>query len=429
MGKSAGLLGKFTRAFLLQVGMITLAAILGVYLAKIVIEEILVKQAIIQEVDYFWNQYQADREFSLPDTSNLTGFLDPGLLPAAIRDDLPTKPGFYEYSDNGNRLVLYIDQRQGQTLYLLYYRGQVDSLVLYYGLFPLLVVLTLLYLTLWFAYRSSRRTISPITKLANQINRIDLGKEGLSLRLADPGLQSDNEIQILADAISDLGERLDAFIARERNFTRNASHEFRTPLTVINTAADMLLIGDDLPASSREILQKIKRAVDDMENLTEVFLMLAREDAGLLTQRPVDVNQLVQELIDSAEFIDGNGNLRIHFDARARVEVVSSETVLSVLIGNLIRNAILYTRGGEVDIEIDKDRLTISDRGPGIPEDSIEQVFEPFHRAGNENASGHGIGLTIVKRLCDRFGWHVEVLNRARSGTSFRLDFAPPAAN
>ena len=176
MNRTSGLLGKFTRAFLLQVGMITIAAILGVYLAKIVIEERLVKSAILEEAEYFWKHYLGDSDFSLPDTKNLTGYFDPALLPPSIQQDLPSKPGFYEYSDLSNSLVLYLDQRDGQTLYLLYYRGQVDALVLYYGLFPLLIVLTLLYLTLWFAYRFSRRTISPITRLAGYINDIDLGK-------------------------------------------------------------------------------------------------------------------------------------------------------------------------------------------------------------------------------------------------------------
>jgi len=425
MNKSSGLLGKFTRAYLLQVGMITLAAILGVYLAKIVIEETLVKNAILEEAEYFWKHYLGDREFSLPDTKNLTGYLDPGLLPPVIQENLPSEPGFYEFSDLSNRLVLYLDRRQGETLYLLYYRGQVDALVLYYGLFPLLVVLTILYLTLWLAYRFSRRTISPITRLANHINSIDLGKEPESLHLVDPGLQSDNEIQILANAISDLGERLDAFVSRERNFTRNASHEFRTPLTVINTAADILMVDENLAPESQKTLDKIKRAVRDMENLTDIFLMLAREDAGLITRRRVDVNQVVLDLIERAEFIGEGSEVRISFDAKNRLEIDSSETVVSVLIGNLIRNAILHAGQGEIDIEIDADRLTITDNGPGIPEHRIEQLFEPFHRSDNESASGHGIGLTIVKRLCDRFGWSIEVSSPAQRGASFRLNFKP----
>ena len=428
MTSCSGLLSKITRAFLLQAGMITLAALLGVYLAKIVIEETLVKNAILEKAEYFWKHYLGDRDFGLPDTKNLTGYFDPQLLPPVIRDALPAAPGFYEFSDLSNRLVLYLDRRDGETLRLVYYRGQVDALVLYYGLLPLLVVLTRLYLALWFAYRSSRRTISPITRLARHIDSIDLGKEGGSLRLDDPGLQGDDEIQVLADAIADLGERVDAFIARERHFTRNASHEFRSPLTVINTAADMLLLDAGLSAASREVLYKIKRAVADMESLTEVFLMLAREDAGQLTRRPVELDKVVREQIERAEFICGSARPRIHLRTRARAEVDSSETVLAVLIGNLIRNAVLYADDGEIDIEVDSDRLTISDSGPVIPEHSLDRLFQPFHRAGCENASGHGIGLTIVKRLCDRFGWQIEVASGARGGASFRLDFAPRAA-
>ena len=98
-------------------------------------------------------------------------------------------------------------RHQQQDLYLVYYRGQVDALVLYYGLVPLLVVLTILYLTLWLAYRYSRRTISPITALANRINAIDLSNKDLPMLVEEPGRQGNDEIQILTDAISHLGER------------------------------------------------------------------------------------------------------------------------------------------------------------------------------------------------------------------------------
>jgi len=423
MAKTTGLLGKFTRAFWLQVGLITIAAILGVYLAKITIEETLVKKAILQEADYFWKYYLGDDEFNLPDTQNLTGYFDPELLPPIVQDKLPTAPGFYEFSDLSNRLVLHLSRQQQETLYLIYYRGQVDALVLYYGLFPLLVVLTILYLTLWLAYRYSRRTISPITHLANQINEIDLNEEDLSLKHEDTGFQSDDEIQVLADAIFHLGERLNAFITRERNFTRNASHEFRTPLTVINIAADMMLIENNMSANSRKSLLKIKRAVYDMESLTEVFLMLAREDEGSMTRREVDVNQVVRGQIERAEFLKEDKDVEIKLNEKGQLRVYSSETVIAVLLGNLLRNAILYTRQGEVNIEISEDQLTIIDSGPGIPQSSIDRIFEPFHRASNENATGYGIGLTIVKRLCDRFHWAIEVSSETKRGTTFSLRF------
>lgn len=424
MGRSSGLLGKFTRAFWLQVGWITIAAILGVYVAKVVIEETLVKNAIREEAEYFWKHYRADDQFNLPDSKNLTGYFDPTRLPPTLQVKLPDKPGFYEYSNLSSGLVLYISKLQGKTLYLVYYRGQVDALVLYYGLFPLLVLLTILYLTVWFSYRFSRRAISPLTRLSNHINHIDLSNSDLSLILDDPGFQRDDEIEILAEALSRLGERLNAFIARERNFTRNASHEFRTPLTVINIAADIMLIENQLSEQSEKSLLKIKRAVYDMEGLTEAFLMLAREDAGSIIKCEVNVNQVVRDQLERSESLNKNQRVEIQLNETCQLLLMSSETVIAVLVGNLIRNAILYTKQGQVQIDIEEDQLTITDSGPGIPQTSIGQIFEPFQRGSDDAVTGFGVGLTIVKRLCDRFNWTIEVLSEGRQGTRFRLKFS-----
>jgi signal transduction histidine kinase len=295
--------------------------------------------------------------------------------------------------------------------------------VLYYGLFPLLVVLIILYLTLWFAYRFSHRSITPVARLAEQINQVDFSDDHLSFGLQDPLFGRNEEIRILADAISRLGDRLNAFIARERNFTRDASHEFRSPLTVINVAADMLLLDDRLSPDATRSLNKIKRAVNDMENLTEVFLMLAREDSGALTRSEVDVNQVVREQIERVEFLRDHRDVQINLHEHGRLRVFSSETVIAVLLGNLVRNALLYTDCGHVSIDIDEQQLVVSDSGPGISSADIGKIFRPFHRVGADSASGYGIGLTIVKRLCDRFGWKIDVTSETSQGASFRLVF------
>jgi signal transduction histidine kinase len=423
MTRPAGLLGRITRAFWLQVALITVASVLGIYSARIVIEENLVQSAILDEADYFWSHYQQDKAFQLPDTRNLTAYFEPAELPAIMRDNLPVEPGFHEFNDAGMQLILHISRQQQQTLYLVFYRGQVDDLVLYYGLFPLLVVLIILYLTLWFAYRFSHRSITPVARLAEQINQVDFSDDHLSFGLQDPLFGRNEEIRILVDAISRLGDRLNAFIARERNFTRDASHEFRSPLTVINVAADMLLLDDRLSPDATRSLNKIKRAVNDMENLTEVFLMLAREDSGALTRSEVDVNQVVRDQIERVEFLRDHRDVQINLHEHGRLRVFSSETVIAVLLGNLVRNALLYTDCGHVSIDIDEQQLVVSDSGPGISSADIGKIFRPFHRAGADSASGYGIGLTIVKRLCDRFGWKIDVTSETSQGASFRLVF------
>ena len=424
MSKSNGLIQKINRAFLLQGLLITLAVVLGVFFAKIVIEQILIKNAILEEQSYFWQQYRKDPSFPLPDTKNLTGYFDITRLPEMIRQNIPREAGFYEYGKDEDGLVMHISQLQNQTLYLLYYRGQVDALVLYYGIFPLFTVLLILYLSLWLTYRYNRRTVSPIIRLAKEINRLDLNQPEISIINDFVGsFDANNEIQTLSDAISRLGERLNDFTSRERNFTRDASHELRSPLTVINIAADMLLSEQELSPPAYKSVIRIKRAIDDMRQLTEVFLLLARENEDALTTEDFYINDIIEEEIEQAGLLHKNKNILIKFQPRNRLKIKTSAPVMSVLLGNLIRNAVLYTEQGQVTISIDQQSVIISDSGQGIPASELNQLFQPFHRGENVNASGYGIGLTIVKRLSDRFNWPVRVHSEPEKGTRFEVSF------
>ena len=117
------------------------------------------------------------------------------------------------------------------------------------------------------------------------------------MRIENLPFDIDDDIQVLSDAIVNLGERLDAFITREHNFTRDASHELRSPLTVINIAADMLLAEQELPAAAKKSVMRIKRAASDMEELTEAFLLLARESDQEITTERVTINDIIEKEI------------------------------------------------------------------------------------------------------------------------------------
>jgi signal transduction histidine kinase len=419
-----GLVYKINRAFILQGLFISIAALLSVFFAKIVLEETLIKEAIKQEADYFWQQYQSDHQFPLPDTQNLTGYFDTDKLPAAIREKLPIDHGFYESPEQ--HIVVYKTRQQEQDLYLLYYRGQVDSLAMYYGLFPLAVVLIFLYTILWFSYRLSRRMASPVSWLANQVNKIDLNSKVISpINLDQMPFDTDDEIQLLASSIIHLGERLDKFIERERNFTRDASHELRSPLTVIRIASDMLLSEQDLSAPAKKSVLKIRRAADDMEDLTEAFLLLARESDNVLSTGQVSINDVIDEEIDRAQAFNRDKNIPVNVRSDNDLLVDAPDKVISVLLGNLIRNAILYTEKGHIDITITDKSVIIADSGIGMQKDQVEQIFSPFYRGNDNNTVGHGVGLTIVKRLSDRFGWPLRIDSAPNKGTRIEIIFKP----
>ncbi len=299
MKQHRGLIHKINRTFIFQGLFISIAALLSVFFAKVVLEETLIKEAIKQEADYFWSRYQTDKTFSLPDTQNLTGYFDIQQLPDDIKLKLPLAKGFHESTSQG--IVLYKTRQDNKDLYLLYYRDQVDSLAVYYGLFPLTLILIFLYSTLWFSYRYSRRMVSPVGWLANQVNKIDFSAKEISpINLDEIPFETDDEIQLLANSIVHLGERVDSFIERERNFTRDASHELRSPLTIIRIATDLLQSEQSLSASASNSLQKIKRAVKDMEDLTEAFLLLARETDNALSVEPVNIRNRKSQTIQPA---------------------------------------------------------------------------------------------------------------------------------
>ena len=424
MRKRNGLISKINRAFLLQALLISVAALLSVFFAKIVLEEVLIKQAIKEEAEYFWQNHERDNAFPLPDTLNLTGYLDLDRLPEMVRKRPPEHTGFHEYNDSTSRFVLFLSQKIGKELYLVYNRGQVDSLAAYYGLFPLALVLIVLYLSLWLTYRFSRRTISPISQLARQVNEIDFSSQDFSLLQEEKLPSSSNDdIQILNDAIMHLGERLESFITRERNFTRDASHELRSPLTVINIATDLLLTDPGLSESSQQNVQRIKRSVADMQDLTEAFLLLARESDQALSRDHVCVNDVIDEEISRVQLLAEEKGLAINYHAEYSLHVDASDKVLSVMLGNLLRNAILYTEEGSVEISVSSNSVIISDSGRGISPQQVNDIFKPYYRGNNNGSPGHGVGMTIVKRLSDRFNWPISINSTPGHGTRVEVEF------
>ena len=420
MKSHRGLIHKINRAFIFQGLFISLAALLSVFFAKVVLEETLIKEAIQQEAEYFWKRYQSDDTFALPDTQNLTGYFDIEQLPDDIKTGLPLTQGFHE--SNEQHIVVYKTRQDDKDLYLLYYRDQVDSLAMYYGLFPLTLILISLYTVLWFSYRFSRGMLSPVSWLASQVNRIDFSAKKISpINLDEIPFETDDEIQLLANSIVHLCERVDRFIERERNFTRDASHELRSPLTVIRIATDMLQSEQSLSTPALNSLQKIKRAADDMEDLTAAFLLLARESDDALTIETVNVNAIIHQEVERAEPFNRRKNLLISVSEKHQLQINASDKVLSVLLGNLIRNAILYTDSGTIQITITEQSVIIEDSGVGMNKEEVDKIFMPYYRAKNSNNVGHGVGLTIVKRLSERFHWPLKIKSFPGEGTRIEV--------
>lgn len=423
-----GLRGKLWVAFVLQIAAISVATLLSVYGSWIVLRDVLVQRALSDETSHYWNRYARTPGAELPDTYNMNGYLvgadGSGTVPARLA---PLAPGYHAIDISGSNDLVYVSDGPGGRLYLVFKQEQVDKLALWFGFVPLTVVLGVIYIATWLTYRISRRAISPVIWLANQVRNFDPKKPDLdALQPANLPPDADGDVKVLATSIHGFASRLESFVERERNFTRDASHELRTPLTVVKVAADVLAEEEGLSPFATRSVTRVQRAVRDMEALIESFLILAREtDVGLPDEDFV-VNALAAEELEKAQVLVAGKPVELRLVEEAQFALHAPTRVLAVMLSNLLRNACLYTDAGMVVVTVGAGFVSVRDTGPGMSADELARVFEPFFRGGRGGQRGHGIGLTIVRRLSERFGWPVSLESAPGAGTTATIRFPNP---
>ena len=409
---------RLGRAFLLQAAFISVTAVIGVFVAGALLERVLIHEALQSEAVHFWEQRALQPQFPLPSTRNLTGYM--GDVPDALR---PLGLGYHPWQHDGVDYLVYVSDNGNARLYLVFDRSSVGRLAIFYGLVPLAIVLLTLYLSTWLGFHASRRAVSPVISLARSVRELDP-------KFPDPTVfgperlprGADDEIRELSAALARFAQRLNEFIDRERHFTRDASHELRSPLTVIQMASDLLLQGTNLGEPERRAVARIRRSARDMEELTAAFLLLARESETGLPMETVRINDLVAAELERARPLANGRPVELQLDARCCLSLEAPEKVLSILIGNLLRNAVAYTDSGRVRVEIGTGAIVIEDTGVGLSEERVRDIGRPFVRGSTERP-GHGVGLTIVRRLSDRFGWPIEFSSQPGVGTRVCVAF------
>jgi signal transduction histidine kinase len=229
----------------------------------------------------------------------------------------------------------------------------------------------------------------------------------------------DREVAALAKALDDYQTRIVELVRREQEFTSNASHELRTPLTAIRTSCELMLAQSDLPEKGRARLGQIDNAARQMTDRLEVLLLLARRHAA------ADVEEVaLRSCVDdaAAPYLDDIAQKGLMFEVSIPVSerVHADRKALQVVLANLIRNAVRYTDRGFVRVSYDAPRIVVSDSGSGIAPEHQPQLFERYFRA-DDRPDGLGLGLAIVRRICDHFGWGIEVKSAPGTGSQFSV--------
>lgn len=420
-----GLSRRLKSAFILQALLACLVIVLGTYVAGVVAVEQVTGMFLQEEADNFWRTRRADPAAPLPESSLLRSYFASGPSDMArVPELLRLQPPGFRLVPQIGRHVLVQDGPQGR-LYLVYDHTRVARFGFWLVLAPTLLAVLAVIVSTRLTYRIAKRVVAPVDWLAREVGRWD-PREPDTRALASDQLPVDSgqETRQLAGALQRMAERTRAFVRRERDFTRDASHELRTPLTVIRVASDMLADDPELPPRAMRSLQRIRRAGRDMEQVVDAFLILARESDVEPQREDFDVREVVYEQVEQVRPLLAGKSVELSVLETASPRLHASPRVLGVMLDNLLRNACTFTEQGRIDVRIDADRVTVQDTGIGMSEETLRRAYDPFYRADLENPSGKGMGLSIVRRLGERFDWPVSIESEPGRGTRAVIRFA-----
>ncbi|UDI91821.1 MULTISPECIES: HAMP domain-containing sensor histidine kinase [unclassified Pseudomonas] len=265
----------------------------------------------------------------------------------------------------------------------------------------------------------ARKVMAPVVRLARQVRHRDQ-LLGLAPPLA-PDYAAD-EVGELAVAFDATLGRLRQALTRERLFTSDVSHELRTPLMVLASSCELLLENPGIDQRGKAQVQRIARASEEMRELVQTFLMLARaqrEDAGAAPRHTLA--QVADSLLCLwREPIESKG-LQLIFEPGNPPDTCYNATLLNAVMGNLLRNALHYTEQGFIRLTLNENGFVVEDSGVGIPEEKREAMFQPFVRGNEKRGEGLGLGLSLVQRICENQGWSVTLSTMEPNGCRFEV--------
>jgi signal transduction histidine kinase len=289
-----------------------------------------------------------------------------------------------------------------------------------YNQMPIAAVIAVIVFTAAISWLITRREWRPVRALARVVNRWDgqqLDPDALDLgRLS---AHTDADVASLVRGLHGFAARIAGYNQRERNFTRDASHELRSPLTVIKMSVDMLGEEESLSDFGVRSVQRIKRAAREMEVLVEALLMLAREPDASDSERFV-VNDLLRPQLATARDLLAGRPIELLLEESDRFAVQGSPQAFSVLCWQLIRNACQQTEKGVVVVRVAPGVVSVSNHA------DIYLSGDGSRPVRLSGVDRHGFELAIAQRISDRFGWPLELQTRVGEENIARIRFPQP---
>jgi len=270
----------------------------------------------------------------------------------------------------------------------------------------------------------AKRSLRPIQNLTDAAERIRADRLEERIPLAGTG----DEMDRLATTLNNMLNRIERHVTRIQQFTADASHELRTPLTALRGSAEVALTRPHSATELRKVLAEGIEQYDRLSKIAEDLLFLARADAGhgAANREAFRLDEAVAKVVDLYKPLVQERGVDLIYDGRVVVPIVADDARLRQLIGNLIDNAVKFTRPGDrIHVSLTKEdrvaKITIADTGEGIATEHLPHVFDRFYRADQARSTkngGTGLGLPICHAIVEAHGGTISISSTQGEGTS-----------
>lgn len=269
----------------------------------------------------------------------------------------------------------------------------------------------------------AKRSLMPIRKIITSAEVISQGN--LSERV--PQTQTKDELGELTDALNGMLASVEAAFTREKQFSSDASHELRTPVTVVRAYTETLIKEPGLTEEQRESLQTILTECTRMEKIISQLLMITRgqEKRYPICIESIMLKAVVDSVTETMEEQLREKDIKFVSHCSANIEIQADQSLLTQLLLNLVENAVKYgKRQGTITLSVKQNDettiLSVKDNGIGIPEEALPHIFDRFYRVdASRNRNGSGLGLSIVKWIVETHQGSIDVQSKLDHGTEF----------
>ena len=378
------------------------------------LEHGLLNQLVIQEFSDIKRDLALKEPDALPYNAQVrtwltTGIRDP-VVPEVFRDlPLGIHHGIYHDYESFHVLREVIDD---QILTLAYDITLVEKKERQMDIILMLSILLAPVLVMLLSYIVANRLVRPIAQLAERLKTLDPA-DGASQPLAT--FFQGQEVAAIAEACDRYAERIEQLVEREKSFSAAVSHELRNPLSVIGASAELLEHGEQLTEPGNQQLARINKSVTEMTDLVTSILALTNNRRPTM-RAPLHVYPVLEDVMANYRGMVDSSLVTLELKCANDLTVWIPVGDVLILVNNLLQNAVRNTERGSITLFCDRECVVVSDTGRGMPDEFAAYAFDKHSHSYDSH--GVGLGLHIVKRLCDQHGWAISLESALGEGTT-----------